>query len=668
MNLRRFAINNIWRKRGRYGAHLASAAFSVMIYFMYTSLAHHPYFQGGYRGAELAIEGIRAASAIIAIFTFLFLAYAGAAFTRSRMKEFGLLSLVGLTRGQLVRMILWENTVIALVALALGLGVGLVFLKLFFMIVSLLLRLPEPLPFYTGWSVWRQTVTVFGSFFAIVSLLSLRGVLKRNIIELVRAERQPQTTPTFSPWRALLGVLLVGGGYGWASVPIGDVIYVGIFPVTVMVSVGTYFVVREGSIALLHGLRRRERLYHRPGPFLTVSRLIFKIQENYRVLSAVTIMIAVILTAVGTIFSFYIVVEADTRATTPQAIQLAFAKVDEQRQAQAVAHVEAVLQKHGVTGLTPLQARLPKGTLFVDDGAKDHMHMGTLYIGTEHASQYVVNVVPASMYRRLYRPQGKPLMLTDEQQAVHVHGFVFPGGSDPGPRPHRLQVGDSTLSLTVYDDRSGRLLNGQVVSRDVVVVHDDVFTQVATAAQADGQYADVALWTGPGWRADGMRDVVAELRSHYPEDGLVELTATIEEYISNVSSFGLALFIVVFVSLVFFAASCSLLYLRLFTELDEDRRYYTRLQQLGLSTGDVVRLARAQAMVVFFVPFVVGLVHSTFAMRALGTIIMRTVLHYGWTIAVAYLLLYGIYFAVTFTTYRRALRLADAVGSGGLQE
>lgn len=665
MNLRRFAINNIWRNRGRYGSHLASAAFSVMIYFMYTSLAHHPYFQGGYRGAELAIEGIRAASAIIAIFTFLFLAYAGAAFTRSRMKEFGLLSLVGLTRGQLVRMILWENTVIALVALALGLGVGLVFLKLFFMIVSLLLRLPEPLPFYTGWSVWRQTVTVFGSFFAIVSLLSLRGVLKRNIVQLVKADRQPQTTPTFSRWRAALGVILVGGGYAWASMPIPNLIVVGIFPVTVMVSVGTYFVVREGSIALLHGLRRRERLYHRPGPFLTISRLIFKIQENYRVLSAVSIMVAVILTAVGTIFSFYVLVEADSRTTTPQAIQLAFAKVDEQRQAQAVAHVEAVLQKHGVTGLTPLQARLPKGNLVVGGGPKERID--TLYTGTELRSDFAVTVMPEALYRRLFRPQGQLLALADEQEGIHVHGFVHPDGFADESRVHRLRIGDEDLSLTVRDDRSGRLLNGQVTSSDVVVLHDDVFEQIVTT-QPDAEYATVAVWTGPRWRAEGMREAVAELRAHYPADGPVELTATIEEYESLVSSFGLAMFIIVFVSLVFFAASCSLLYLRLFTEADEDRRYYTRLQQLGLSTGDVVRLARSQAMVVFFVPFVVGLVHSTFAMRALGTIIMRTVLHYGWTIAVAYLLLYGIYFAVTFTTYRRALRLADAVGSGGLQE
>lgn len=659
MNLRQFAANNIWQNRGRYGAHLASAAFSVMIYFSYTSLAHHPYFQSGYRGQEFVVELIKAASGVIAIFTFLFLAYAGAAFTRSRMKEFGLLSLVGLTRGQLVRMILWENIVIAVVALVLGLGVGLLFLKLFFMIVSLLLRMPEPLPFYTDWSVWRQTITVFGTFFGVVSLLSLRGVLKRNIIELVRAGRQPQTNPTFSPWRALLGVLLVGGGYMWASVPQQMVIFAGIVPVTLMVSVGTYFVVREASIALLYWLRRRERFFHRPGPFLTISRLIFKIQENYRVLSAVSILVAVILTAVGTIFAFYVVVEADARAVTPQAIQLAFENAHAHSREEAVAEVQAVLQKHGVNDLTPIGGRFPRATLVVDEGVKEHIQ--TLYVGTETKAEFPVTVVPYSIYEQLFRPEGQLVPVAGESAAVHVHRFAYPEAIATEPHPHHLHIGNVAAPLLVSDDHTGRLFNGTVLDWDVVVLHDSAFERLV-ADHPDADYASVALWTGSAWRGSSMREAVAELRTIYPVDdagegGPVELTTTLEAYDVLVSGFGLGLFIGVFVSLVFFAASCSLLYLRLFTELDEDRRYYTRLQQLGVSEGDLRRLARSQAMVVFFVPFVVGLVHSTFAMQALGTLIMRTVLHYGWLVALAYLALYAVYFAVTFTIYRRALRI-----------
>lgn len=142
MNLRSLAAGNVWRNRGRYLAYLGSAGFSVMIYFLDTSLAHHPYFAGGYRGATYVVTGIQSASVVIAVFTLLFL-------------------------------------------------------KLFFMVISLVLRLPQESPLYTAWPVWRQTLLVFGGSFLLVSLLSLYGVLRRNIIELIRVDRQPLETPRF---------------------------------------------------------------------------------------------------------------------------------------------------------------------------------------------------------------------------------------------------------------------------------------------------------------------------------------------------------------------------------------------------------------------------------------------------------------------------------------
>jgi len=175
VNLRRLAFKNIWQSRGRYLAYLGSAVFSVAIYFLYTALTYHPELRSGFYGAQYVSAATGAAAVVIAVFTFLFLLYSSAAFVRYRMKEFGLLSLVGFTRGQLVRMILWENLIIAVTALAIGLGAGLLFLKLFFMAVSALLRLPRELPLYAGAPVWLQTVAVFGSSFAVVSLVSLRG-------------------------------------------------------------------------------------------------------------------------------------------------------------------------------------------------------------------------------------------------------------------------------------------------------------------------------------------------------------------------------------------------------------------------------------------------------------------------------------------------------------
>src|SRR5690606_7681656 len=107
-------------------------------------------------------------------------------------------------------------------------GLGLLFLKLFFMAISAMLRLPEELPFYAGAPVWIQTIAIFGSFFLIVSLASLRGAFRQNVVELIRAQRKPKAVPAFSPMKALVGLVLVVAGYAWASRPNPMVIILGV--------------------------------------------------------------------------------------------------------------------------------------------------------------------------------------------------------------------------------------------------------------------------------------------------------------------------------------------------------------------------------------------------------------------------------------------------------
>lgn len=643
MNLQRLAIKNVWQNRGRYLAYLGSAAFAVMIYFLYTALQHHPYLQEGYRGARFGMKTLEVSAVIIAVFTLLFLLYSSAAFIRSRMKEFGLFTLLGLTRRQLIRVILWENLIIGTVALGVGLALGLLFLKLFFMAISVVLRLPEELPVYTAWPVWRQTILVFGSFFLFVSLLSLSGVLRRNIIELIRAERQPKANPTFSIWLALLGSGLLFGGYTWAaSLTEPEEVIVAVLPVTAMVCAGTYFVMREGSIALLRWLYRRHRFFYRTRPFLTISQLTFKMQDNYRVLTAVAILIAVILTAVGTIFSLYVVVAEDATMLYPQAIQI----VDWQGKdlTSDIAWVQETLDRHEVTGLQPVSGTMLLGTLEEMQGSEN----------------LPVEVLPYSVYSSLYRPKGKLRSLADEQHAILVYRAVVTSaqeeiGAIQGP--FSLTVGDSTVALQVVPDTSGALYNGFRTEFNTLVVADTVFEQLLKDSP-EAVHLTFAAWSGKDWNTRGVRTALEELRERYiGGEGNVDLTATSEYFYDNVSDSGMVLFIAVFVSLVFFAASCSLLYFRLFTEIDEDRHYYSRLQELGLSGRELRRLARGPAAVIFFVPFIVGLLHSTFAMNALGILTGRSVLHLGWMVACGYLFLYAVYFAATYALYWRTLRL-----------
>ena len=67
--------------------------------------------------------GMRAAAIVIAIFTFCFYSTQLGVYSLTH-KEFGLLSLLGVSKGQLILIILGESLLIAAIAIASGLGLG----------------------------------------------------------------------------------------------------------------------------------------------------------------------------------------------------------------------------------------------------------------------------------------------------------------------------------------------------------------------------------------------------------------------------------------------------------------------------------------------------------------------------------------------------------------
>ncbi|MBY6276190.1 FtsX-like permease family protein [Symbiobacterium thermophilum] len=641
MSLWQIAARNVWRNRGRYLAYLGSAAFAVMIYFIYTALALHPDLQEGEAGVVVGVtDGIQAASLVIAGITFLFLMTSNAAFTRSRKKEFGLWSLMGVTRGQLIAVVLWESFFIAAVALAVGLGFGLLFLRLFFMAISALLGRSEVLAVHAGLPVWLHTLTVFGGFFLFVSLSSMVDILRSTVIELIRAERKPKAEPTFRWWKALLGLVLVAGGYAWASSPSPSAIVLGVIPVTVMVSLGTVFLMREGSVAVLNWLRRRERFYYRTGPMLTISHLRFKLQENARVLANTAVAIAVILTAVATIYTLLVVFAHEAQMRNPHTFQL----VEPAEADSAAGAVEAELHRHGVA-----------------DWVRQELVTVWGYVEEETP----VIVAPYSLYASVRGTPGAARPLPDAAGGallIYPYTSLDSGAEKRDPVPKELTVGGRTYAVSVIPEWNGLPVNASGELRTVLVVSDAQLEQIVAESAAE-QRLRVTMWDVDDWRSREASAAAQALSLQFPDDQAApgpRFTSTIPAYQASVSGWGLTLFVGVFVSLVFFVTTCSVLYFRLFTEIDEDRRYFRRLQHLGVSQAEMRRVLLQQTQIIFFVPFLVGLMHCTFAMKALGTLAQRPVLHYGWLIALGYLGLYVLYYAVTYAVYWRTLSGGNA--------
>lgn len=635
MTLIHIAAKNVKQNRQRYVAYIASMAFTIMVYFMYMSLVNHPQLTTNFRGASGVKIALNGSAIVIAAFTFIFLAFSSSAFLRGRKKEFGLLTLLGMPKRKISALIIWENIFVGIMALGFGLSLGIIFQKLFFMAISAILRLPNPLGFSLAKNTVINTISIFGALFMAVAIFSLREVLKASVADLIKAGKKPKAAPTFSKFKAFLGLFLIVLGYTLASLPLPQIIPLLVIPVIAITCIGTYLAMREASVAILSLLRKNKSVFYKSGPFLNISQLSYKMKDNYRTMSAVAILIAVILSALGSVYTIYAISEQMTLESSPNNYELA-GTID---LASYAKQMEAIFQAEDVDVIKSEIIGL-NGRLALE--------------------QRKVVVFPYSCYQESL-PKLKKSELKDNEVII-TGDYNFFSMDQAQREEDTLVVNEVNYPIQIVASYSNSLINWGNFGYLQVVVSDELYNALANNVKEKIHYI---FWQAEKWKSIQAIKAARRIKNEVKLPQVVKREATKvsintspDGYESTRVTFGVAIFIGFFVSLVFFAACCSLLYFRLFTDLDEDRKYYQRLKELGLSTKEMKGITFKQILVIFLIPYGLGLLHTTFALYALGTIVGRTVLQHGIVIALLYLVLYMLYFFTTFSVYWKSLNRA----------
>jgi len=141
MTLREIAKKNLQYNIRKFTSYFLVNAFVVCTLFLYGSLLFNQTLQ-----ADPMLQGLRiiiiVGAAVVAMFAITFLIYTGFYFVRSRGKEFGVYLTLGMTHRDLVRMAVVESVIIFAGATVLGMGVGLLFGNLFYLMLGRFLGIP----------------------------------------------------------------------------------------------------------------------------------------------------------------------------------------------------------------------------------------------------------------------------------------------------------------------------------------------------------------------------------------------------------------------------------------------------------------------------------------------------------------------------------------------
>lgn len=629
----RLAAQNIIKNGKFYFPYILTVIFTAAAFYICLAMSFSGDMPDMVRYDYLAVY-MAIGCFVLGLFVLIFLIYSNSFLMKRRLKELGLYNVLGMGKGNIAAVLVWESVYTWLLGVSFGVVAGVVFNKLVGMLAYRLMRVEAG--FGLGVSVRAMWITAafFGGVLTLTLFKNLRRLHRFRPVELLRGgstgEREPKTRVLLT----LLGVLSLGGGY-YLAVTAKDPMtaFATYFLAVFLVIIGTYCLFCAVSIAVLKALRKNRRFYYKTANFIGVSGMLHRMNRNAVGLANICILSTMVMVMVSGTVSLYAGTDSILDVRVPAEININMwvrgAKSDFGRE-EVFDELCALAAESGVE-IEKASSICTVATRMIRDGDN--------YFNPTHPqgqARYINFVTAEDVYDVLgVRPELKPgeAMLFGSDTAGSV---TFNFESEDGIKAVRL----SLLPCEIIPDKTALISAPyrEAGHTDVFILPDEEtfanMTELAkhmTGAEYLREAYNIYIDTPADEELQNryIREVYASNDSRPlgagGEDDPLEITSIVTRaadardfYATN----GGFLFLGVFLGVVFVIAMVLIMYYKQISEGYEDRQRFAIMQQVGLPKRDIRRSINMQVLIVFFAPLVVAGIHVAFDMSMMLKLLM----------------------------------------------
>lgn len=213
---RKLAFTGIRNNKKLYVPYILTGMGMVMMSYIISFLSSSPTFST-MRGGTTMQSFLEFGFGVMCVFSVIFLFYTNSFLIRRRKKEFGLYNILGMSKRNIARVLLWETFFIALMAIAGGLFFGLLLSKFAELGMVKILQETATFTFSVEFSSIQNTVLLFALIYALTYLRALWQVRLANPITLLHSENLGEKPPKANWLMAVLGAGILGVAYYMAA-------------------------------------------------------------------------------------------------------------------------------------------------------------------------------------------------------------------------------------------------------------------------------------------------------------------------------------------------------------------------------------------------------------------------------------------------------------------
>ena len=645
MKLTVIALKNLKRNFSFYSLYLFSVSFVLMIYFCFTSFSMNKIIM-----EKISSDGrVEMMSSVVAgfiiVFVVFYMFYSNSFFMRRRMKELGIYALLGYRKSDMLRLLTIENIFVCLGGMIVGIFAGsLLHIGVTAGIVALLgLTIDmQAIPFINPQAV----SSIF--LFILVVLLTLTIsnailLLRSTLLDLVRLEKKVEKPVHPNIILSIAGILFLLGGYLLALDMVRGAqsvwTTIGFSPIAlltmVLVVVGTILFIYSFVPFACQCIKKRHKVLYQENTIIVVPKFMHRIRSNAKSLILLILLTAGTLSVFGaTTLSVWYPYRAVNRIV-PSAIEY---RIEDQQQSKQA--LEALAK-----GMKNSAYQVQETILLKITASSDHLP-DEYGISGEAVRTPGFECMSLTDYNTLLNSQGKESAISelDDTDCILVKYRPDPENSDLGAVYH-LNIGDNKImEVTVVQTTLDNPI-GFANSVATLIVSDQLYQTIASG-QPD-QITVVSI-NGGNTRSDGTAYTI--LKDAMPNN--MYLASAWQRQTDIIQLNSSTYLLIAFATIIFLIATGSILYFQNLSAITYDRDDYDILQRMGYNRSMIERCVRRQIQIYFIIPYVMGMLHSIFAIICYKSALMDDVLGQASEIVLPVLLAVGIFTIIYFTYYQ----------------
>lgn len=620
MTFQSIVRKNLLYNSKKFKSYIFANAFVIALLLMYSSLLMNEQLQSNL-GMKLASSMITYAAYATVVFSLLFLSYIGMSFIKSRGKELGIFRTLGMSAKEIKKMLVLETLVILFVSTFLGIVVGMLGAKVFYLLFAKLSQLPP-----SGYELHSHAIILSIGVFLIGMLLQVLYihyyVERSNVVDLIRSNSMKDVSTKnayggislvfFTSSLVLLYVfnqtsfmndlkiVTVLKQYQEVLLPLFVVIFV----------LSMYGSIAYGMKYIIDQIKKRKNIYYKD--ILFYSQFEYRFQSFKTMFFLLSMLITLSFYFIGFGSSSYIFVDQNINQYIPYDVMIESTDTVNKIEKEKLEEVLKIKEYYSFD-------------YYVNE-SYDVVH------GILRSSKVQSIVISEEIYEELTK---KEIQL-EEDQLLQVHNTKEFKVEDVSLVLNTYEVGKKQRSgsekiegatileykkdhiLTNYDSLVNAYGDFEFESIVIQVVNDKVYDQLQGETRRitlirtndvpesfyhylqevnndASLYKDTSMYYEVRNDAKSLEPIVREVK--YNE-------------VLQVSS--VVFFSVLFLGTLFLVASIVVLYYKLSTSIDDEKEYYKKVKTIGVTDKEFDRYLRKQLFVLFFFPITLGTLLGTY--------------------------------------------------------